>query len=285
LNYQEEVIEFSCRGDSLIGVLARPAAPKPVGVVIIVGGPQYRAGSHRQFVLLSRALAAGGFAVLRFDYRGMGDSEGDMRDFEHITEDVSAAVDSFQSTAPEIKKYVLWGLCDGASAALLYCHATLDPRIHGLCLLNPWVRSEVSLARTQIKHYYSQRLLQREFWNKLLTGKVAWSALHALTNNLKSALGKTKVGVATAQSTFQDRMAASWTDFDGPMLLLLSGDDYTAKEFLEYIGSNPAWANATSRIGLIQQTVPDADHTFSEIRLNAVVEKCALDFLNSPAFR
>jgi alpha/beta superfamily hydrolase len=49
-------------------------------VLVIVGGPQYRAGSHRQFTLLARSLAEQGFAVLRFDYRGMGDSTGAMRD-------------------------------------------------------------------------------------------------------------------------------------------------------------------------------------------------------------
>jgi hypothetical protein len=44
--------------------------------------------------------------------------------------------------------------------------------IAGLVLLNPWVRSEVSLAQTHIKHYYGQRLLQGEFWRKLLSGRM-----------------------------------------------------------------------------------------------------------------
>ena len=89
MNYTEEAVTFPCEGQALVGVLAKPESPQDIGVVVIVGGPQYRAGSHRQFVLLSRALAVAGFAVLRFDYRGMGDSEGEQRDFE------SASVDGF----------------------------------------------------------------------------------------------------------------------------------------------------------------------------------------------
>lgn len=56
----------------------------PLGLLMVVGGPQYRVGSHRQFVLLARDLAAAGIPVFPFDYRGMGDSTGQARDFEGI---------------------------------------------------------------------------------------------------------------------------------------------------------------------------------------------------------
>ena len=44
-------------------------------MVIVVGGPQYRAGSHRQFTLLARHIAAAGYPVLRFDARGCPELE------------------------------------------------------------------------------------------------------------------------------------------------------------------------------------------------------------------
>ncbi|HBZ05431.1 MAG TPA: hydrolase 1, exosortase A system-associated, partial [Massilia sp.] len=50
----------ACRGAWLYGIVSLPAAPHPRGVLIVVGGPQYRAGSHRQFTLLARDLAAAG---------------------------------------------------------------------------------------------------------------------------------------------------------------------------------------------------------------------------------
>ena len=92
----EESALFACAGETLVGVLARPAVAARTGVVVIVGGPQYRVGSHRQFVLLSRALAGAGCAVLRFDYRGMGDSSGAQRSFDSVSADIAAAMDHLQ---------------------------------------------------------------------------------------------------------------------------------------------------------------------------------------------
>ena len=166
--FNERAIVFGCDGERLVGVVAAGAATGTTGVVIVVGGPQTRAGSHRYFVQVSRALASAGFPTLRFDYRGMGDSSGSQRNFEPVNEDMAMAIAALQRQVPAVKQVVLWGLCDGASAALLYLRATADPRVRGLCLLNPWVRSEASLARTHVKHYYLQRLMQREFWLKLV---------------------------------------------------------------------------------------------------------------------
>ena len=175
MSYSEQAIDFCCAHDTLVGVLGVPESAASLGVVVVVGGPQYRAGSHRQFVLLCRALAAAGIATLRFDYRGMGDSSGEHRDFSNASADIAAAIDALQRQLPSVTRVCLWGLCDGASAALLYCQDTGDRRVSGLCLLNPWVRSDASLARAQVKHYYGQRLRlrQKEFWVKLLSGQVA----------------------------------------------------------------------------------------------------------------
>ena len=76
MNFSEHAIAFDCVEEQLLGVVSLPAQASDIGVLVIVGGPQYRVGSHRQFVLLARYLAASGYPVLRFDVRGMGDSSG-----------------------------------------------------------------------------------------------------------------------------------------------------------------------------------------------------------------
>jgi len=135
----ERPLFFDCEGFALLGVIAEPELPARVGVVIVVGGPQYRAGSHRQFVLLARSLAEAGVASLRFDLRGMGDSEGPRTDFEHAQADIRAAIDALCGAVPRVEQVVLWGLCDGASASALYAGG--DRRVAGLALFNPWVRT------------------------------------------------------------------------------------------------------------------------------------------------
>ena len=286
MNYTEEAALFNCAGDTLLGILTRPEAPAQTGVVVIVGGPQYRVGSHRQFVLLSRALATAGYAVLRFDYRGMGNSEGEQRDFESVSADVGAAIDSLQERVPSIKNVVLWGLCDAASSALLYCHDTQDPRVQGLCLLNPWVRSEASLARTQVKHYYLQRLQQKEFWLKLMRGGVATNALTGLVRNLRTAFGSARVNAsgtsiaAAPPKPFQQRMAIAWHQFPGQILLILSGDDYTAKEFQEFANIDPCWENYLGHARLTRHEVPGVDHTFSGAASREQAEKITLNWFS-----
>ncbi|MBK7517919.1 MAG: hydrolase 1, exosortase A system-associated [Betaproteobacteria bacterium] len=280
----ESALVFPCEGDRLVGVVS--AGHRDLGVVIVVGGPQYRAGSHRQFVLLARHLAAQGFPVLRFDVRGMGDSEGAQRPFDALTPDIAAAITALQSQQPQVRRVVLWGLCDGASAALLYLHERPDPRVQGLVLLNPWVRSEASLARTHVKHYYRQRLLQREFWLKLVSGRVAGAAVRGLLDNLRKARGGgggggSGTGSSAQMLAFQQRMAAAWQGFAGGILLVLSGNDYTAREFQEFVRADPAWAGAMARPGLTVHEAAGADHTFSRIADRLALELVTADWLKT----
>lgn len=258
----ESALLLPCAGETLLAILAQPPAGRAcrgTGVVIVVGGPQYRAGSHRQFVALARALAAQGWPVLRLDVRGMGDSSGAQRGFEDIGADIGSAIDALCRHAG-VARVVLWGLCDGASAALLYLHERPDPRVAGLGLANPWVRSEASLARTHVRHYYRQRLREPEFWRKLLRGGVALNALRGLLANLRTARG---TPAPAQQAVFQARMASAWRGFSGPIQLLLSGRDHTAQEFIEYSAADPAWAGLLDAAQVQRADMPGADHTFS----------------------
>jgi exosortase A-associated hydrolase 1 len=195
----------------------------------------------------------------------MGDSTGDKRDFLGVTPDIGAAIDAMQQWLPTLQHVVLWGLCDGASAALLYCQATGDTRVTGLCLLNPWIRSEASLARTQVKHYYTQRMRQKEFWQKLLSGQVAMGAARGFMRNIRVAAMRPSRRAADSGTAppFQTQMAMGWLRFGGPIELILSGDDYTAKEFLEYCAGNPLWSEALAQAQVRRHDIAGADHTYS----------------------
>ncbi|KQV92181.1 hydrolase 1, exosortase A system-associated [Pelomonas sp. Root1237] len=278
---KESVLNFDCEGERLIGILAEPAntAPAEVGVVIVVGGPQYRVGSHRQFTLLARHLANHGVAALRFDYRSMGDSPGETRDFLSVDADIAAAIAALLAARPALKRVVLWGLCDAASASLLYLESTGDPRVAGVALLNPWARSAATLAQTHVKHYYWRRLREKGFWLKLLRGGVGLTALRTLGGNLRLARGAGKA--KTDSRSFQDRMAAGLRAFNGPVLLILSGDDYTAREFVGFARSSAAWQGLLVRPTLDLHDMPTADHTFSAIQDQDSQCRICLDWLRT----
>lgn len=276
MTYTESAVTFDCVGERLIGVIAAPSvglAAARTGVVIVVGGPQYRVGSHRQFVQLARALASQGHAVLRFDYRGMGDAEGAQRTFEAVSSDVAAAIDALQSHAPSIHHLVLCGLCDGASAALLYLYETSDQRVTGLCLLNPWVRSTESLARTHLKHYYLNRLTDRAFWRKLFSGSMGLDALTNFAGSVRRSMANHHGDISSPSPNFQQAMALAWRRFNGQILLVLSGKDLTAREFEDYSKASNAWFGANIHAGFHRVDLPEADHTLSQKNAQCLFEE------------
>ena len=281
MSAHEHCLQFDCAGSPLVGIVAQPALPARVGVVIVVGGPQYRVGSHRQFTLLARRLADAGFAALRFDCRGMGDSAGPARDFLSIDEDIGAAIAALRRDQPTLQTVALWGLCDAASAALLYAHGRVQRDVGGLCLLNPWVRSAQSQATAQVKHYYLQRLMAPAFWRKLARGQVGLGRLGELAGNLSRMLVERRRGAAAGSHMgFQQHMARAWQGTDCPLLLILSGRDLTAKEFTDTVARDPAWRGAQARKALTRVDLPDADHTFSDPAMQLAVEQATLNWLN-----
>ncbi len=264
MQFDERALAFRCHDDWLYGVASVPRAACARGVLIVVGGPQYRAGSHRQFTLLARSLAAQGIAAMRFDYRGMGDSGGDARDFEAVDDDLRAAIDQFMAVVPGMQEVVLWGLCDAASAALLY--AGQDARVAGLVLLNPWVRTADGIARTTLKHYYRRRLLQPELWRLLLSGRFEFArSAKSLLRLVREALGPRTDAApqAAAPAPLPERMYAGLNQFGGKVLLVISGADLTAQEFSDMAAASGKWKRLLGAARVTRHQLAKADHTFS----------------------
>ena len=260
----EEGVVFHSENRQLIAVEHRPTIkPLKRGVIIVVGGPQTRVGSHRLFVDLARTLVKQGITVFRFDYSGAGDSEGKVSTFTEIQEDIHAAIKTFQLRHHHIEEISLWGLCDAASAILLYLTEYRQPEIvKRLLLVNPWVRQTHTQAKTYLQAYYVKRFFSKAFWLKLLSGKIqaqkAYQEIQNFHQNSKNTSGKQKT------ETFIKRMFDAIKQFNGQITIVLSGNDLTANEFLLLEKENKAFRKIIACDKVTRKTIPYADHTFSQ---------------------
>lgn len=276
MRFEEHPVLFKCGDTQLIGIATTPSQPHRRGVVIVVGGPQYRVGSHRQFTLLCRQLAADGIASMRFDYHGLGDSEGPPAfGIDGLEGDIQSAIDAFMASTPGVNEIVLWGLCGAASASALY--APRDARVTGLVLLNPWVRTDQGHAKTQLQHHYLARLTERDFWQRFLTGKVnLWSSIRGLTQSARRALVGNPASVATKSvsstgrasvkpaTSLPDRMLAALEQTKLPALVVLSGEqDMTANEFRQLIGGSRKWGRWIASRQTTWLEIAGSSHTFA----------------------
>ena len=286
MTVKEVPFVFECQDESLVGILHQPAKAAPIGVLIVVGGPQYRVGSHRQFLLLARSLSGKGVPVLRFDYRAMGDSDGDDVDFENVDIDIATAIDQYYEKMPSMQGVVIWGLCDAASAALFYAYK--DPRVKGLILLNPWVRTESGQAKAYIKHYYLARVLSGDFWKKIFSGQWnVWASLQSFIGLLKKSRTSTLSGslnsnALDSNAPLPKRMAEGLSRFDGEVLIILSGkNDYVACEFRDMVGESDEWKKLLLQESIQTKTLAEANHTFSSTEWRGKVEAWTAAWLNT----
>ena len=281
MNYTEQAFLFDCAGCRLTGIASQPEMPADTGILILVGGPQYRAGSHRQFTLLARQLAAQGIAAMRFDYRGMGDSEGDAQTFETVNEDIHAAINAFFVRVPDLRRVAIWGLCDAASSALFYAHT--DERVSRLILLNPWVHTEAGAACAQLKYYYLARLTQRAFWTKLLTGKVnlgqSVGDLKQSAQSVVSADNNKPGDLRHGRPGYIERMLHGLQKFQGKTLLVLSGNDLVAQEFIALTQRDKHWKKTCASARITRWMLKAANHTFSSQIWRDEVGKRTIEWL------
>jgi exosortase A-associated hydrolase 1 len=290
MSFEETAVSFSCDGNCLYGVLSLPGQSAARGLLVVVGGPQYRAGSHRQFTLLARSLALRGIPVMRFDYRGMGDSEGDARGFTAIDDDLRAAIDQFMQAVPSLKEVVIWGLCDAASAALLY--ACRDRRVSGLVLLNPWVSTEQGIAKTYLKHYYLKRLFDAQLWRKIASGRFEFAAAgRSFFSLIGQAFQRKKPSLEIDRhaadngdcgvSLLPERMLDGFARFSGKLLLILSGNDLTAQEFSDLTSASGKWRELLASPNVTRHELAEANHTFSRRNWRTQVETWTADWMKS----
>ncbi len=276
-------VVFECEGQQLIGMVHRPEQPRRRGLLTVVaGGPQYRGGVCRMQVQLARELAEAGVPVMRFDYRGMGDSEGEFRGFQHVGADLKAAVETFRAQVPGLEEVALFGGCDAASAAMI--NGWHLAGVTGLVLGNPWVHSTETSDAVTVKHY-GRRLQDKDFWLKLIRGQYnPWPAVvtvgRAVLARLRRLVMPTPAAAASPRDAddshlpFEQRMCKGLARFRGDVMMLMSGRSLLSKEFDELVASRPDWQQAMrSPRSLLRHDLPEGDQAFSTIETRREVNR------------
>ena len=159
-----------------------PGASERCGVLFVVGGPQYRVGAHRQFVRWSRHFNAAGHATCRFDRAGTGDAPGARAGLLDCGAELRARLEQAVAISG-VRRWVVFGLCDGASLGLLHlaAHPEVSGRVAGVVTgvvagvvaLNPWLPvSALQQSQALVSEYYGRQLFSAAFWRRLLRGEV-----------------------------------------------------------------------------------------------------------------
>ncbi|MGH9350511.1 MAG: alpha/beta hydrolase [Vicinamibacterales bacterium] len=174
-------------GLRLFGVLHQPAVPRDPGVAILLLSPgvKMRVAPHRLYNKMAARFVALGYPVLRFDFHGLGDSEGEapdtlLADLYGATQvgryiaDTIAAMD-WMHQQYGTSRFIASGLCGGALTGLLA--AQRDPRITSLLGLSIPVildgstidaskyMTDAQLKGTRLRYLRKFRLWDPDVWH------------------------------------------------------------------------------------------------------------------------
>lgn len=175
-------------GARLAGIIHEPErAAGGVAVILLSPGVKSRVAPHRLYNAMAARLADHGLTVLRFDFHGLGDSEGSVP--EKLVADLYAAVQAGRYVSDThdaidwlrqtrgVQQVILGGLCGGALTAVLA--AATRPEVAGIVGLGLPVSLDGSridktrhMSRAQLHGIgagYRRKLLDWPSWRRFLT--------------------------------------------------------------------------------------------------------------------
>lgn len=172
----ERPVVFDAAGEDLVGTLTQPDGnPNGLAAITLYGtGPFPVFGRNQVGVSVARDLAALGFHALRFDYRGAGESGGEMRPADlgaPWTDDVLGAVRFLEGLGHT--RIVLISVCFGARNGLA-ASGQIDG-LAGMLMISPPVgqanHTETILQRDM--RWYLKRALSPRKLRGLVQGSKA----------------------------------------------------------------------------------------------------------------
>jgi uncharacterized protein len=281
-------------GQRLFGTLHLPATPNRAlpAVVLLSPGVKMRVGPGRLYVPLTELMNSLGYTVLRFDFHGLGDSEGELHEpmladvYNHI--EVGRYVGDTLSALRWLreqqgcKRFMLGGLCGGAITALLA--AERDTSVESLLSLGMTVTLASNaatpakyLTRAQLdsrRQGYYRRLLQPKSWLRLLTFQseygVIWRSMKRVF--IKEPPPAPAPAATTTPATIDQRGNAnplfppayfSFLQRGGKALMIFSEKDRLQSEYEEKFVAFHQQQLASYQNQIDQHVIAGANHVLS----------------------
>ena len=217
-----------------------------------------RVGPERLYRRMADAFVRLGFAVFRFDFYGLGDSEGELKEtwvkdvYNHIevgrfVEDAIDAMDWIQQNHG-IDRFVVSGLCGGAITGLLT--GSRDQRVVGLLALGitPLLASRAadpSLYMTQgqldqMRRGYIGKLFSPKAWVRLLTlrsdYRVIWRSMRRPSKSRSDGHPSTSAATSPESDNASPLFPPAFFKMlssERPIMLIFGGSDRLHWEFDE----------------------------------------------------
>jgi exosortase A-associated hydrolase 1 len=279
---REVALSFQCgkNNSRLYGILHQPEHASSCGLLIVIGRPALRAGRHRLFVLLARAWAEAGIPVMRFDFRGTGDCDGEIGTLDDTSEDIASAVDAFISNMPGLQEVILWGLCGGAADSILY--APKDSRVIGMALVNPWSYDARLRGLATLRRYGSHCFEKIKRWARSAAMRTRLASSTTSTTPPVAEGSRTNRGdepddadisapranaaVDRAYASYRvpdlsKRLAEKLEEFRGGILLILSGKDTGSQAFKHAASISLRWRRLLSASRVQTRELPESNHS------------------------
>lgn len=275
---REERLRFA-EGNTLFGVLASPVDRNiSTAVIFLNSGYDHHIGWARTHVELARQLAEEGFASLRLDASGIGESPNWPNQASQIlysqtqSDDVRAAVDLLAGRG--FTNIAVAGRCSGAYLALIA--AVDEPRIGAMAMINSrrfaWnprqdvdheIRKPVQPLknyqrklrdRSVIKRAFSSPKAFRDAFGKFLRG-----VSRPLMRKLAPLLGP--LAMHNRLDKLVHRRMKTLMERNVAVALIYSENDPGLEELDAYFGRNRERLGRYSNTELV--FVPDADHNMT----------------------
>ena len=238
----ETPLFFGNGSAQLFGVLHEPArALKAPAFVFCHPFGEEKLWAHRVFVGFARELSRLGHAVLRFDCRGNGDSDGDFSDtsLESNLHDLGAAVDLLKSRR-QLDSVALLGLRLGATQAALLAEQRAD--ISALVLWSPITDG----AR------YMQELLRINLTTQLAVQGAVTTDREALVEQMRSGQTVNVDGYDMALPFYEQvsavKLASMPHAYAGPCLIVQVERNQAAQPARDLVALEKQYARATRRL-------------------------------------